>query len=384
MDYLISIKAINKKKDDLSNSYNSTNGDITVIKNDLSPFLNSEISKHIKDLNTSLDNICSGYNNIVNWIATYTCEITQLENNLLNFKSDKADTPVDFKGTFENIFGAKTIPTLKEGGNKDANIITEESKHVNSEVIENALKNNKQEFDNAYYNYLSDSTYIAVTDLGNGKYLTHIVVADPSQIHKGYANGSYGNGLETIGSASQRIPNWIIGVNGSHFNESGTQDINRDKVQTNLIAINDGVVSENSASTAGGLEICFTSDGRLYTAPNGASVQDLLNDGVIQTFSSHETEILENGIVQTANPDAMARNYNRTVLGMKEPGEYYIFSGYSSATEAAQTLRNYGCTYGKSLDQGGSVGLATKDEEIVKSTDNGGERPISDYFYISD
>ena len=72
-----------------------------------------------------------------------------------------------------------------------------------------------------------------------------------------------------------------------------------------------------------------------------------------------------------------------------QPGEYYIYTGNSSATKAASTLQKRGCTWAKSLDQGGSVSLATKDESVKKSGYGGnyeqnGERQVGDFLYFAD
>ena len=120
------------------------------------------------------------------------------------------------------------------------------------------------------------------------------------------------------------------------------------------------------------------------------SAQELLKRGVVQTYSSHETNILENGQVQTSYPGAMSREYNRTVIGMVKPGEYYIYTGHSSAKKAASTLKSKGCTWAKSLDQGGSVSLATGKESIKKSASKNdsygenGERKVGDFLYFAD
>ena len=334
-------------------------------------------------ITNNMERLTNGYNNSSTWFTDYLSELNTLEESLAAFTNTSLDLPIEFSGTFEDIFGKITMPALKTGGDPNCN-----SKLADplSEIIKEALEKYGEEYANAYRKYLSESTFMTVTDLGNGNYLTHIIVEDPSQLAKGFANGGYGNGLETTSKAAAEN-GWVIGVNGAHFlYENGKDDVNRPNVMTNRVVINNGQVADNSGSTTGGLEICYTKDGKFFTAPAGVSTQSLIDQGVVQTFSSHETYILENGTVQTTYPDAMARVYPRTVIGMVKPGEYYIYSGESSATKVAQTLKDIGCTWAKSLDQGGSVSLATSDGSIKKNDSSGenGERKVGTFLYVAD
>ena len=353
----------------------------------LNQLASTEIILITANLRQSVKRLKEGVTNSNTWYTNYTKELSELEESLAAFSASGLTPPTEFKSEFVDMFGKVTMPIIKTGGDIHAN--ASPINRISNMTIKEALEKYGDEYDNAYKKYASDKTFMTITKLEDGSYITHIVVADPDQIHKGYANGAYGNGLETTSSAAARY-GWIVGVNGSHFRYSnGKQDVNRADVPTNLVAINDGKLADNSGSRAGGLEICLTKDGRFFTAKKGASAQDLINQGVVQTFSSHETNILENGVVQTTYPSAMSRQYNRTVIGMVQPGEYYIYTGNSSATKAASTLQKRGCTWAKSLDQGGSVSLATKDESVKKSGYGGnyeqnGERQVGDFLYFAD
>ena len=388
MDYDINLSTLDSKKseleelktggEDIYNEFNSCY---------LSTINDAEISKLKTSIKPTVERLKKAYTNCNTWYTKYLTELNELEDSIASFTAAGLNQLVEFKGEFIDMFGKRTMPIIKTGGDIHAN--ADQLAFISNLTISEALEKYGAEYADAYKKYASDNTFMTITKLADGTYVTHVVVADPSQIHKGYANGSYGNGLENISSAADRY-NWVVGVNGSHFLYSnGGQDINRGNVQTNLIAINDGKLTSNSASRAGGLEICLTKDGKFFTAPKGASAQDLLNQGVIQTYSSHETNILENGKVQTTYPEAMGRSYNRTVIGMVKPGEYYIYTGTSTATQAAKTLQEKGCTWAKSLDQGGSVSLATGDESLKKSAQGedgnvNGERKVGDFLYFAD
>ena len=337
-----------------------------------------------RKITNNMERLTKGYTNSYTWFTGYTTDLNTLEQSLTSLNLATLTKPIEFKGKFNDIFGKVTMPALKTGGDPNCNAGLVDP---TSEIIKEAMEKYGKEYAEAFRKYLSGSTFMTVQDLGDGKYLTHIIVDDPSQLGKGFANGAYGNGLETTSSAAAR-EGWVIGVNGAHFLYSNGKD--DATVTTNRIVINNGQIADNSGSTAGGLEICYTKDGKFFTAPAGASAQDLINQGVVQTFSSHETQILENGTVQTTYPEAMAHGYSRTVIGYVKPGEYYIFTGYSSATDAAQTLKDHGCTWGKSLDQGGSVSLATADESIKKNASSddphgiNGEREVGTFLYVTD
>ncbi len=352
----------------------------------ISSIKDPELSNISTNLKNPVERLKKGFTNSNTWLKNYITELNSLEDSLAGFSGSSLTAPTEFKGEFVDMFGQKTMPIIKTGGNIHANAVGV----INNATIKEAMKKYGDEYEKAYKKYSSDNTFMTITKLPDGSYITHVIVADPSQIHKGYANGGYGKGLETTSSAGERY-NWIVGVNGSHFDYgTGKQDVNRAKVQTNRVAINDGKIADNSGKTAGGLEICLTKDGKFFTAPSGMSAQELLKRGVVQTYSSHETNILENGQVQTSYPGAMSREYNRTVIGMVKPGEYYIYTGHSSAKKAASTLKSKGCTWAKSLDQGGSVSLATGKESIKKSASKNdsygenGERKVGDFLYFAD
>ena len=231
--------------------------------------------------------------------------------------------------------------------------------------LERALKSESSE--NLFY------TVTEETIDGHKVYVTHIVVNDGSQINGAPANGSYGNGLETSSSAAKRMGAKLL-INGSHFNYSdGTQDL----AGANNVAIVNGKVV--AGSTAGGMEICLDKDGKLFTAPPGTSAQDLINMGVKYTFSSHDSHLIGNGKKYS---EAVEKTYNRTVIGMTEPGEYYIVTGSTGEYAVENYLYDKGCTFAKSMDQGGSVSLVSGGDLVNTPTDSSGERAVGDYLYF--
>ncbi len=232
------------------------------------------------------------------------------------------------------------------------------------------------DLDRALKSESSENLFYTVTEEtinGHKVYVTHIVINDGSQINGEPANGSYGNGLETSSSAAKRVGAKLL-INGSHFLENGKQDLSG---ANDVVIVNGKVVS---GSSAGGMEICLDKNGKLFTAPPGTSANDLVNMGVKYTFSSHDSHLIGNGKKYN---EVVEKTYNRTVIGMTEPGEYYIVTGSTGEYDVENYLYDKGCSFAKSMDQGGSVSLVSGGDLVNTPTDSTGERPVGDYLYFT-
>ena len=300
-----------------------------------------------------------------------------------NEKSDKDYTYESAevkKAKKELAASAKTIAQEKVKIQK----AKEEAKKKLSDVVAQATEKYSDEVKKAVESKVTENLFMTVTKEnvnGNTVYISHLVMKDPSQLEKLVANGRYNNGRETISSMASKA-GVVWAVNGSHYdvNNLSTQDY-----RNNNITIVNGKVVHNGGRSVG-QEICYTKDGKWFTAPKGASAQDLLNMGVVETYSSLQMPILENGKVVTPSNSAesaeMNKSYNRTVIGQTPSGEVYVFTGYSTTRQAAEYLRKKGCTWAKSMDMGGSVTLYANGKVINKPTD-GSERPVIDGIGVS-
>lgn len=246
--------------------------------------------------------------------------------------------------------------------------------------VASAIDTYSSELDSAEYAKVDENIFMTITPTeieGNNCYLTHVVVNNPNQIFGEPANGQYASGLETATSAAKRLgTSTALVLNGSHFSYAdGSEDLKG----ANQIVIVNGEIKTNG--NAGGMEICLDKNGNLFNAPAGTSAKDLVDNGVVYTFSSHDSHLISDGNKTYEHQDEA---YNSTVIGQKAPCDYYILTGPTSNFGAADYLYDKGCTFAKSMDQGGSVSLVYNGQLINTPTDESGERAIGDFLCISD
>ena len=126
------------------------------------------------------------------------------------------------------------------------------------------------------------------------------------------------------------------------------------------------------------MEICLDKNGKLFTSTKSA--EELKDEGVVYTFASHGAPMIENGSISPTCQQE-TRMYNRTVIGMIEPCDYIVVTDIEtqSQTATANYLLERGCTFAKSLDQGGSVSLVY-DGNLVNTPRDGSERAVVDFI----
>jgi murein DD-endopeptidase MepM/ murein hydrolase activator NlpD len=87
----------------------------------LSNISDEEISKIKTKLKEPIERIKKGYTNCNKWFTDYLKEMNELEGNLAAFSGTSLTTPTEFKGEFVDMFGKKTMPIIKTGGDIHAN-----------------------------------------------------------------------------------------------------------------------------------------------------------------------------------------------------------------------------------------------------------------------
>ncbi len=248
--------------------------------------------------------------------------------------------------------------------------------------IAKAIKENQKEINESFRVKINEKDFITMKDVtveNRPCILTYIIIENPSQIKGEPANGKYATGVEKTSDAAKRKQATLM-INGSNFIEGiGTQDLRK----TNHIAIVNGKIMQEGISE--GMEICLDKNGRLFTPNSGTTASELIEQGVTYSFASLDSRLIWNGEKDyISQPNIEEDNeYNSTIIAMKEPGEYYILTGETTNRGARDYLYDIGCTYAKSMDQGGSVTLVLDGEIINNPTDEEGERSVADFLYFT-
>ena len=279
----------------------------------------------------------------------------------------------------QNASTPKLISSPTSGKDPEKNI--DLSKILKNSNIGNAVVKYAEEIKNAFKVKIDENEFITISDVevdGNPCYLTHVVIDDPSKIKGEPANGEYATGLEKASSAAKR-KNATLMINGSNFLDNGEQDLRN----TNHIAIVNGKIVHDGVSEA--MEICLDKDGKLFTPSPGTTATELINKGVVYTFASLDSRLIWNGEKDYISQPSSENDtpYNSTVIGMTQPGEYYILTGSTTNYGAREYMYDIGCTYAKSMDQGGSVSLVFEGNLVNTPTDESGERSVADFLYFS-
>ena len=303
---------------------------------------------------------------------------------------------LDYKelAEYNNISNPNLIDVNQEIKIPGANA-NEEIKNVNIKAI---AQSNIEEIKSAKYRYLSDKTYMALNNINVNGYdmnVAHIYITNPSQLKCVQSESDEG---ETITSMAKRTPNSIIGTVGGFF-LGGRQNLARsmapDGSYTNKIYILDGklvdtynnhnITSENindaMNTTAGGQEICIDKNGKIFYAPSGVSAKELIDKyKVVNTFTSHEARRLDHGeIIQEAE---WGKEYDRTYLCMKKPGEYYILQGYCTPGAVTTYAKDVlGAEFCGSLEQGSATAMNIKGETV---RNHDGYKGIGNALFITD
>ncbi len=278
----------------------------------------------------------------------------------------------------------KIDPNVEFNNFKKEDIITDktEFKGGNSVLRVNELKEGtktyeayqkyKDQIPDADYVYVTENTFIMIyKDKINGKEvsITKVVLNDPEKQIKGVtANDAYGTGGETLQSMQDRT-GAVLAINGSHFLSGGIQDLKGE----NNIVINNGKVVKNGH--AGNMEIILMKDGTLKTSTDSA--ENLVNQGAQYSFTSFDTRLVTNGKVDENCYQATNPEKQKQVIAMSSPGEYYIVTGAVPNSNIAKYLVDKGCTFAKSMDEGGSA-------EVYFNGDVAVERPYGEARYIAD
>lgn len=244
------------------------------------------------------------------------------------------------------------------------------------------------EYANADEKYLSDSMYIAstkhTTKTGGVYYITHVAIADASQINGERANGGWNKGRENPQDAAARLGSALL-INGSYFKWSDSLpnggDIYFDKSQ----------VCGQYTNSATGYEICLKNDGTLFSPSPGMSAESLAAEGVRFSWGTCEDQLIKDGQkCELKDTGWDFQPYPRNAIGMVRPLEYYIITagetGHSHGITVymeQEIFTSLGCTYARGLDGGGSAALYMGTKRVNPYVENP-VRSVADFLYFTE
>ena len=143
MDYDIKLDTLDSK----STEFETLKSGAEDIYNELnscyiSKIYDSELSGLKTSLKQPVERLKKGYTNSNTWLKNYVKELEELENGLASFSSPNLTAPTEFKGEFIDLFGKKTMPIIKTGGDIHANaqMGVKLSGNTNQDKIYNYLK----------------------------------------------------------------------------------------------------------------------------------------------------------------------------------------------------------------------------------------------------
>ena len=108
-----SLSSLKSKIDSITENYSNNSIKTNETKDGIKNVAN-KITKNMTRLKR-------GYVNSYDWFNDYNTELAELEGNLEAFNLELLTAPIEFTGTFEDIFGKVTMPAIKTGGDPNCN-----------------------------------------------------------------------------------------------------------------------------------------------------------------------------------------------------------------------------------------------------------------------
>lgn len=122
MDFEIQINILKNKQTEFEEMRSKVDTFVDECQSKLKVLNRTEISSLSDNIKQKAERVKTSYNNSSEWLSNYLSELNELESSLANFSCSNMETPIEFSGKFEDMFGKVLIPTLKTGGDKKANL----------------------------------------------------------------------------------------------------------------------------------------------------------------------------------------------------------------------------------------------------------------------
>jgi murein DD-endopeptidase MepM/ murein hydrolase activator NlpD len=122
MDFDIKVSTLDSKSSELE-THKSNAEDIYNEFNScyISTISDAELSSIKSKLKQPMERLKKGVTNSHTWFTNYIKELNSLEDALASFQGGSLTTPTEFKGEFVDMFGKRTMPIIKTGGDIHAN-----------------------------------------------------------------------------------------------------------------------------------------------------------------------------------------------------------------------------------------------------------------------
>lgn len=307
----------------------------------------------------------------------------------------------------ENYVITKGYNNINDGGGAEYVITNEASETEKQEALNNGLYATLKKYDDIYIDDIEFNSYFDDTTRTN-YYVIHIPHLDSKgniiKLKRGFAKDAQRDPIanETISEFAQRHNATLITTGGIFLNNIDPSD--PDYLKMPFVVIHNGEVISRATALPGTYQTDPNKRGILGIKTNGAlkwytydtSVEDLLNDGVVDTISTFN-QVMRNGelITQDQTINVNTYQYQYILLGQNtETLDYYYIccDGKGKAINPGMTVAslcnilkdNYNVTEIYRLDSGGSTEIYYKGSirNQISENDNLSERQLPDYIYF--
>ncbi len=269
---------------------------------------------------------------------------------------------------------------MMHGGTNSIPFLYEDCRHtlyVNAaegNFLSDAKETYKDELARSIYNSVSDRMFLTVSKetAPIDYYITHVILSDPSGIRIG-TTGSY-----LSPSAAAASFQWVLGMNASDHTQLTDASLTTSPYFSGCVIRNGNIVTDGTTT---GYEICLTSEGALFSPPDGITAQQLIDQKVTDTLVTQEPLLLQDGHTYEEGTTALTGTAPISVIGMVKPGEYYLLSTEQNGLTAADLqniFRNLGCAFARPVGRGRSALYYKTTPICISSTE-----AMQDFLYFS-
>lgn len=284
-------------------------------------------------------------------------------------------------------FVISNVITVVDTNNISSNINYTE-KDTNS-INESKIETTITESTITETSYIDENINISIDTIYRNNtyiYVVDVKISSAEYLKTALANNSFGNNVTQTTSEIAKANNAILAINGDYYGAN-----------TRGYVIKNGTLYRNTKRADTEYDDLVIFEDGSFGIINEAeiSAEELIEEGVVNSFAFGPTLVLDNEITVSASDEvAKSQSENpRTAIGIID-NLHYIFlvsDGRTNESEGlslyqeAEIMQEYGCSTAYNLDGGGSSTLYFNGEVINNPTTSGRtikERAVSDIVYI--